>query len=121
MKKASQVLYLVSVILGVLTIGGLVAYGCAILANGHLLDAIIKQAGYDPASIPAEQFTMVVTVVAVVFFVSAVFPLISTILALAGMRKKAGKGLHIANIIFGALGGVYLVILAAIFGLIAKE
>ena len=121
MKKASQILYIVSAILGIIVVGTLVATGAAVLKNGHLLDDLIKQAGYDPASIPAEQFAMIVTTVAVVFFVSAAFPLISTILAVAGIFKKAGKGLHIANIVFGALGGTYVVILAAIFGLIAKD
>ena len=121
MKKASQILYLVSAILGLVVVGTLVFTGAAVLKNGHLLDDIIKQAGYDPASIPAEQFAMIVTTVAVVVFVSAVFPLISTILAITGMFKQNSKGLHIANIVFGALGGTYVVIVAAIFGLISRN
>lgn len=121
MKKASRILYLVSAILGVVIIAGYVFAGCAILANGHLLDEFIKQAGYDPATVDPEVFKTVVTTVAVVIFALAVFPLISAILAVAGTSKNAGKGLHIANIVFGALGGTYVVILAAIFGLISRN
>lgn len=121
MKKVSQILYLVSAILGVVVIGSYVFAGCAVLANGHLLDAIIKQAGQDPETIDPEVFKTIVTTVAVVIFALAIFPLISTILAIAGTSKKAGKGLHIANIVFGALGGTYVVIVAAIFGLISRN
>ena len=53
-------------------------------------------------------------------YIIAAFCVPSGIVALKA-RQNPTHGMLVANIVFGALGGTYVVILAAIFGLIAKD
>jgi hypothetical protein len=55
---------------------------------------------------------------AITCFVFAFFALINAFIAIMGKSKKT-KGLYILNIVFGAISGVYVNAIGAIFGLVA--
>jgi hypothetical protein len=66
----------------------------------------------------AEQVIILFVALAIIFFVMAFFALINAFIAIMGKSKKT-KGLYILNIVFGAISGVYVNAIGAIFGLVA--
>ena len=113
MEKAKRILFTVS---GVLSIIGIVLWlilGIVFIVCANNAEVIEKAAdGEDVESIKA-----MFSVVGVMFIFFAIMSVVNTILCFMGRNSNA-KGIMIINIVFGALSGIEINILAAIFGLI---
>ena len=127
MKKASNILYLIGGIVGivaavVLFIAAIVYFILSSPAFGNfvlesLQNGSIKTDIEASPEVIVSILQMTFLTVAIVFTIVAVFAIIASVFSFKA-RKTPTKKLHILNIVFAALGGTYLSLVAAIFGLI---
>ena len=109
-------------------IGGIASIGMTllwfILAMVFFIGAgsaeFINKYNSDYPELDADAIKIMLIVIAVMFCILTVLALINAIVAFKG-KNTDKKGLLIQNIVFGALSGVELNIVGAIFGLIARN
>lgn len=113
MEKAKRILFTIS---GVLSIVGIVLWlilGIVFMVCANSTEVIEKAADGEDVEVIKAMFTTV----GVMFIFFAIMSIVNSILCFKG-RNSNSKGIMIINIVFGALSGIEINILAAIFGLI---
>ena len=83
-----------------------------------LLNGTIQTSFTGTAEQQANQIIVLLSILAITYFVIAFFALINAFIAIMGKSKKT-KVLYILNIVFGIISGVCVNAIGAIFGLVA--
>ncbi len=128
MKKASNILFKISIALQFVLVGTFLLLAIlfiffALPMNTDLIIGALQE-GWITSSFQgtteevAGQIQMLLMVMGIFFIPYAIVPLISAILCIVAVKKPSKRN-YIANIVLGALCGSYLPVLAAIFGLIS--
>ena len=120
MEKAKRILFTVS---GVLSIIGIVTYailGIVFLVIGSNAEFVEKAIEGGSTSDEAEAMKALFMCCGVLFIIFGIMSIINVILCYKG-KNSDSKNIMILNIVFGAISGIEINILAAIFGLIARN
>ena len=114
MEKAKRILFTVSGILSIIGIVMWLILGIVFIVLAGNVE-FIDDATATPEE--AEAFKLMFTTCGGMFIFFAIMSVVNTILCFKAKNSNA-KGLMILNIVFGAISGIEINILAAIFGLI---
>ena len=122
MRKASNIILLISAILVILCTILYVVFGAVFIWLGSTPEGaqeLAKNAGlgdgpYDPAVLQA-----LAVFLGVVLIFAAIFAVVDAVMCFLA-RGRQTKGLYIATIVFGVLSGFALSLLGGIFGLVAN-
>jgi len=120
MNNAKRILFTISGILSILGILLWLSIGIVFVALANNAEFVERLADESSSGTSAEFFQVYFTSLGVMFIVFAVMCVINTIMCFKG-RNSDSKKVMILNIVFGVLSSIGLNILAAIFGLIARN
>ena len=120
MEKAKKILFTISGILSIVSIVVFLVLAIVFMAVGNSVEAMEDLANDSTNDMDAEAFKALFLCLGVMFIFFMIFGIVNTILCFKG-RNSDSKGIMILNIVFGALSGIEINILAAIFGLIARN
>lgn len=119
MNTAKRILFLVG---GIMSICAAIAFfflSIMFIAFSNMKEEMQKLAD-DSAEYGVEYFQALFLVLGIMFIFFLILAIINIILSFKG-RNSNSKGLMIANIVFGALSGIEVNLVAGIFGLIARN
>ena len=119
MNVAKRVLFIVGGVMSLVSILVFLFLGIFFIAFSTD-EEIMQRLADDSAQYGIEYFQGLFLALGVMFFVFLVFSIPNAILSFKG-KNSDSKGLMIANIVFGALSGICVNIVAAIFGLILRN
>ena len=120
MEKAKRILFTIS---GVFSIIGIVLWavlGIVFVVLGSNPEFIDKAIEGGATSDEAEAMKLMFMCCGVMFIIFGLMSIVNTILCFKG-KNSDSKNIMILNIVFGAISGIEINILAAIFGLIARN
>lgn len=120
MKIAKRILFLVSGILSIFASVTFAILSICFIAFSNNEEAMQELADKSTDGVTPEEFQAVFLALGVMFVVFLIAAIINIILSFKG-RNSDSKGVMIANIVFGAISGIVINIVAAIFGLIARN
>ena len=120
MEKAKKILFTVSGVLSIISIVVFLILAIVFIAFGNNVEAMEELANDSTNGTDAEAFKALFLALGVMFIFFMIFGIVNTILCFKG-RNSDSKNVMILNIVFGALSGIEINILAAIFGLIARN
>jgi len=120
MKIAKRILFLVSGILSIFASVTFAILSICFIAFSNNEEAMQELADESTDGVTPEAFQAVFLALGVMFVVFLIAAIINIILSFKG-RNSDSKGVMIANIVFGAISGIVINIVAAIFGLIARN
>ncbi len=119
MNTAKRILFLIG---GIMSICAAIAFfflSIMFIALSNMKEEMQKLAD-DSAEYGVEYFEALFLVLGIMFIFFLILAIINIILSFKG-RNSNSKGLMIANIVFGALSGIEVNLVAGIFGLIARN
>ena len=119
MNTAKRILFLIG---GIMSICAAIAFfflSIMFIALSNMKEEMQKLAD-DSAEYGVEYFQALFLVLGIMFIFFLILAIINIILSFKG-RNSNSKGLMIANIVFGALSGIEVNLVAGIFGLIARN
>ena len=119
MNTAKRILFLIG---GIMSICAAIAFfflSIMFTAFSNMKEEMQKLAD-DSAEYGVEYFQALFLVLGIMFIFFLILAIINIILSFKG-RNSNSKGLMIANIVFGALSGIEVNLVAGIFGLIARN
>ena len=120
MEKAKKILFTVSGVLSIISIVVFLILAIVFIAFGNNVEAMEELANDSTNGTDAEAFKALFLALGVMFIFFMIFGIVNTILCFKG-RNSDSKNVMILNIVFGVLSGIEINILAAIFGLIARN
>ena len=123
MKKASNIMYLVSMILGIVIAAILVFYGIALIVVGcipAIVEEIIKEVPEEYQALVTGAWMGGMIGGGLVLLACAVFAIVSAVLCHKG-RTDGNRKIYILNIVFGALSGNEVAIAASILAIISDN
>ena len=120
MEKAKRILFTIAGILSIVCVVAYLITGSVFLAVANNVDFVEKMADESTGSMDAEAVKAIFMMFGVIFIICGLLSIVNIILSFKG-KNSDSKGIMIANIVIGALSGVEINILAAIFGLIARN
>ncbi len=120
MKIAKRILFLVSGILSIFASVTFAILSICFIAFSNNEEAMQELADKSTEGVTAEAFQALFLVLGVMFVIFLIAAIINIILSFMG-RNSDSKGVMIANIVFGAISGIVINIVAAIFGLIVRN
>ncbi len=119
MNTAKRILFLVG---GIMSICAAIAFfflSIMFIAFSNMTEVMQKLAD-DSAEYGIEYFEALFLVLGIMFIFFLILAIINIVLSFKGKNSNS-KGLMIANIVFGAISGIELNLVAGIFGLIARN
>ena len=119
MNTAKRILFLVG---GIMSICAAIAFfflSIMFIAFSNMKEEMQKLAD-DSAEYGIEYFQVLFLALGIMFIFFLILAIINIVLSFKG-RNSNSKGLMIANIVFGALSGIEVNLVAGIFGLIARN
>ena len=117
MEKAKRILFTVAGILSIVGAVLWVIFGIIFVACASNADMLNDMFNIDE---DVEYIQAMFATVGVVFIICAIFACVNAVVSFKGKNSNE-KGMMIVNIIFGAISGIEINILAAIFGLIVRN
>ena len=120
MEKAKRILFTISGVLSIISVVVFLILAIVFIAFGNNVEAIEELANDSTNGTDAEAFKTLFVGLGVMFIFFMIFGIVNIILCFKG-RNSDSKNVMILNIVFGALSGIEVNILAAIFGLIARN
>ena len=120
MEKAKRILFTISGVLSIISVVVFLILAIVFIAFGNNVEAMEELANDSTSGTDAEAFKVLFVGLGVMFIFFMIFGIVNIILCFKG-RNSDSKNVMILNIVFGALSGIEVNILAAIFGLIARN
>ena len=120
MEKAKRILFTISGVLSIISVVVFLILAIVFIAFGNNVEAMEELANDSTDGTDAEAFKILFVGLGVMFIFFMIFGIVNIILCFKG-RNSDSKNVMILNIVFGALSGIEVNILAAIFGLIARN
>ncbi len=120
MEKAKRILFTISGVLSIISVVVFLILAIFFIAFGNNVEAMEELANDSTSGTDAEAFKVLFVGLGVMFIFFMIFGIVNIILCFKG-RNSDSKNVMILNIVFGALSGIEVNILAAIFGLIARN
>lgn len=109
MRKAANALFTIGGIFCIFGIILFLIFSLVFFAGGELVTSLLEEQGLEAS---------IASICGVLFLILAIFTLIELIICFK-CKKASSKGLHIFCIIFGAISGAYLPLIAGILATIA--
>ena len=123
MKKASNIMYLVSMILGIILAAVLVFYGIALVVVGcipAISEAIVQEVPEEYQALVVGAWMGGMISAGLVLLACGACAIISAVLCHKG-RTEGNRKIYILNIVFGALSGNEVAIAASILAIISDN
>ena len=123
MKKASNIMYLVSMIFAIIGAAILFFYGIALIVVGcipGIIEEIIKEVPEEYQALVTGAWVGGMVCSGLVLFIIGGFAIASAVLCHKG-RTAGSRKIYILNIVFGALSGNEVAIAASILAIIAEN
>ena len=123
MKKASNIMYLVSMILGIILAAVLVFYGIALVVVGcipAIAEAIVQEVPEEYQALVVGAWMGGMISAGLVLLACGACAIISAVLCHKG-RTEGNRKIYILNIVFGALSGNEVAIAASILAIISDN
>ena len=120
MEKAKRILFTISGVLSIISVVVFLILAIVFITFGNNVEAMEELANDSTSGTDAEAFKVLFVGLGVMFIFFMIFGIVNIILCFKG-RNSDSKNVMILNIVFGALSGIEVNILAAIFGLIARN
>ena len=119
MNKAKRILFIVSGILSIVATVVFISLGCVFIACANNVDMMQEMADKSTTQ-DIEFFKALFMCLGVMFLICLAFTVVNIFLSFKAINNNSKKFM-IVCIVFGALSGIYVSIVAAIFGLIARN
>ena len=123
MKKASNIMYLVSMILGIVLAAVLVFYGIALVVVGcipAIAEAIVQEVPEEYQALVVGAWMGGMISAGLVLLACGACAIVSAVLCHKG-RTDGNRKIYILNIVFGALSGNEVAIAASILAIISEN
>ena len=123
MKKASNIMYLVSMILGIILAAVLVFYGIALVVVGcipAISEAIVQEVPEEYQALVVGAWMGGMISAGLVLLACGACAIVSAVLCHKG-RTEGNRKIYILNIVFGALSGNEVAIAASILAIISDN
>lgn len=123
MKKASNIMYLVSMIFGIIGAVVLIFYGISIIVCGcipAILEAITKEVPEEYQALVTGFYMGGMISAGLVLLACGACSIVSAVLCHKG-RTEGSRKIYILNIVFGALSGNEVAIAASILAIISEN